>query len=143
MTGNNITIGGGGFHHVAIRVKDYDAAVKFYKTLGFKEKISWGEGDRRGILLDTGDGNYVELLSLRSDQQKPENPLAHFAIRIDDCDAATERARMAGAEITDEPRSSIARASSIIQSKTGPMARISFFKGPEGEIIEFFQSEVT
>ena len=123
---------------MAIRVKDYDAAVKFYKSLGFKEKISWGEGDRRAIMLDTGDGNYVELLSLRSDQQKAENPIAHFAIRTDDCDAATERVRMAGAEITVEPKSS------TIESKTGPVPlRISFFKGPEGEIIELFQNELT
>jgi glyoxylase I family protein len=138
VSGHNKTIGGGGFHHIAIRVKDYDAAVEFYKTLGFKEKISWGEGDKRGIMLDSGDGNYVELLSLGLDSQKPENPIAHFAIRTDDCDAATELARKAGAEITVEPKSS------TIQSKTGPVPlRISFFKGPEGEIIEFFQNELT
>jgi glyoxylase I family protein len=138
VSGHNIKIGGGGFHHVAIRVKDYDAAVEFYKALGFKEKISWGERDRRGILLDTGDGNYVELLSQGSDSKKPENPIAHIAIRTDDCDAATERARIAGAEITVEPKNS------TIQSKTGPVPlRISFFKGPEGEIIEFFQNELT
>ncbi len=35
--GTNALLGGGGFHHVAVRVHDYDAALRFYtETLGFK-----------------------------------------------------------------------------------------------------------
>ncbi|MXX14727.1 MAG: VOC family protein, partial [Gemmatimonadetes bacterium] len=41
----NKTIGGGGFHHVAIRAHDFEASVKFYtEAMGFQKKISWGEG---------------------------------------------------------------------------------------------------
>ena len=40
MAGNNASIGGGGFHHVAIRAHDFDASVKFYsEALGFTEKM--------------------------------------------------------------------------------------------------------
>ncbi len=42
MTGHNATIGGGGFHHVAIKVSDFDRTIKLYcEGLGFKEKLRW------------------------------------------------------------------------------------------------------
>jgi len=62
MPGYNGIISGGGFHHVAIRVADFDKSVGFYTNgLGFKKHISWGEGDDRKIMLDTGDGNFLEI----------------------------------------------------------------------------------
>ena len=30
MKGNNEILGGGGFHHIAMTVNDFDASVKFY-----------------------------------------------------------------------------------------------------------------
>ncbi len=139
MTGTNETIGGGGFHHVAIRVQDFDASVKFYgETLGFREKITWGEGDKRAIMMDAGDGNYIEIFAGGTPGPKPEGAIIHFAIRTDDCDAALERARAAGVEVTMEP------ASLDIPSLPAPTAvRIAFFKGPDGEVIELFQNEAT
>ena len=139
MTGTNETIGGGGFHHVAIRAQDFDASVRFYgETLGFREKITWGEGDKRAIMMDAGDGNYIEIFAGGTPGPKPEGAIIHFAIRTDDCDAALERARAAGVEVTMEP------ASIDIPSLPEPMAvRIAFFKGPDGEVIELFQNEAT
>jgi len=62
MPGHNPTIAGGGFHHLAMRVANLDASIAFYSAgLGFAPKASWGEGDRRTTLLDTGDGNYLEI----------------------------------------------------------------------------------
>ena len=62
MPGHNPTIVGGGFHHLAMRVANLDASIAFYSAgLGFAPKASWGEGDRRTTLLDTGDGNYLEI----------------------------------------------------------------------------------
>ena len=91
MTGTNETIGGGGFHHVAIRVQDFDASVKFYgETLGFREKITWGEGDKRAIMMDAGDGNYIEIFAGGTPGPKPEGAIIHFAIRTDDCDGDGE-----------------------------------------------------
>ena len=139
MTGDNQTIGGGGFHHVAIRAHDFDASVQFYgETLGFREKIAWGEGDKRAIMMDTGDGNYIEIFAGGTTGPKPEGAILHFAIRTDNCDAALERARVAGVEVTMEPESI------DIQSRPAPTAvRIAFFKGPDGEVIELLQNEVT
>jgi len=129
--GNNRMIGGGGFHHVAIRVHDFDASVKFYtEVLGFTERVRWGEGNGRGILLDTGDGNYLEIFAGGAPGPKPEGAFLHLALRTDNVDKAIEVARAAGMEVTVEPKD--------VSLGTVP-ARIAFFKGPDGEIIELFQ----
>jgi len=139
MTGNNTVLGGGGFHHVAIRARDFDATVKFYTTgLGFKEKISWGEGNSRAVMLDTGDGNYLEVFAGGSAEPKPEGSILHFALRTTDCDGALKQAVAAGAVLTMEPKSL------AIASRPGPTpVRIAFCKGLDGEVIEFFQNELT
>ena len=135
----NETLGGGGFHHVAIRAHDFDASVRFYgDVLGFKEKIRWGEGDKLAIMMDAGDGNYIEIFAGGSAGPKPEGAIIHFALRTTDCDAALERARAAGVEVTKEP------TSLDIPSRPQPTpVRIAFFKGPDGEVVELFQNEVT
>lgn len=139
MPGTNKIIGGCGFHHVAIRTHDFEAAVKFYtEALGFTEKISWGEGNSRAIMLDSGDGNYMEIFAGGKPEAKPEGSIIHFALRTDDCDKALERARKAGAQVTMEPKSL------DIQSKPhATPVRIAFCKGPSGEVIEFFQNSLT
>lgn len=125
-----------GFHHVAMRVKDFDATVKFYtEILGFKKSISWGENDKRAIMLDTGDGNYLEVFAGGSGELKPEGAFIHLAFRTDNCDEAIEKARAAGMEITDEPKDV------EIGSVPPTPVRIAFFKGPDGEVIEFFQNK--
>jgi len=130
---------GKGFHHVAIRARDFDASVKFYtEGLGFKEKIAWGEGDRRAVMLDGGNGNYIEIFAGGTDVPKPEGTYLHLALRTADCDAAIARARAAGAEVTVEPKDV------VIQSRPAPTpVRLAFCKGPDGELIEFFQNETT
>ena len=134
MTGHNTKIGGGGFHHLAIKVRDFDASMRFYRdALGFTEKISWGEGDNRAVMLDTGDGNYIEMFAGGSIEPKPEGIYMHVAFRTDDCDAAIEKARAAGAEVTVEPKDV------VIQSNPPSPVKIAFCKGPDGEVIEFFQ----
>jgi glyoxylase I family protein len=138
MANNNKTIGGGGFHHVALRSANWEASVKFYtEVLGCVEKVRWGEGDGRAILLDTGDGNYIEIFAGGSADSKPDGSIIHFALRTDDVVAAIERARAAGAPITVEPK--------IVtppHMKPNPIQlHVGFCKGPDGEVIEFFNSD--
>jgi glyoxylase I family protein len=142
MSKTNQTLGGGGFHHVAIRARDFDASVHFYtQALGFVEKIRWGEGDKRAIMLDVGDGNYLEIFAGRNESlptTAAEPPILHFAIRTTNTDAAVARARSAGAVVTTEPKDV------VIKSAPQPTpVRLAFCKGPDGEIIEFFQNETT
>lgn len=126
-----------GFHHLAIRVTDFDASVKFYtEGLGFLPKLSWGEGDSRAILMDTGDGNYLEIFAGGPQEEKPEGHWIHVAFRTDDCKAALDRAKAAGAKVTMEVKDV------TLGEDTSIDARIAFFKGPDGELIELFQEKV-
>ena len=68
-----ITVGGvpiGGGAPVAVQsmtkteTADFDATMRFYtEGFGFRPAVRWGEGDGRAVLLDTGDGNYLEVFA--------------------------------------------------------------------------------
>ena len=123
-----------GFHHVAIRVKDFDATVRFYKDgLGLKERLAWGEGDGRAMLLDAGNDNCVEVFG-GGKPAPAEGTITHIALRTGDCDAALKRARAAGATVTVEPKTV------ELPVRTGKVPiRIAFVRSPGGELVEFFQ----
>ena len=138
MAGHNETIGGGGFHHISMHVQDLDASIKFYSEgLGFKIGLSWGPADRRTVLLDSGDGNYLEISQGESEGFNPKGLIRHYAFRTTNCDKAIEAARAAGAEITVEPRAV------VLSSDPPNPIRVAFCKGPDGEVIEFFEDDVT
>jgi glyoxylase I family protein len=127
-----------GFHHAALKVADYDRVVGFYRDgLGFVERISWGEGDGRAIMLDAGNGNYLEVFAGGQDAAA-EGSVLHLAFRTDDCDAALACAVRAGARVTVEPKDV------TIPSRPAPTpVRIAFCLGLAGEVIEFFQNQTT
>ena len=135
----NTAVPGCGFHHVAIRSADWDRSVRFWQdALGFRMAVQWGEAPRRACMLDTGDGNYLEIF-----ERDPvpggvpsEGAILHVCFRADDCDTALERARAAGAEVTVEPKTV-----EIFGEPKIPV-RLAFFKGPDGEICELFQNQV-
>jgi glyoxylase I family protein len=135
VTGTNEVLGGGGFHHVAMRVADFDATVNFYKDiLGFREFRAWGQGDKRAIMMDTGDGGCLEVFAggpkADDGNAKGGGVMTHFCLRTDDIDATVERIRQAGAEITVEPKNVDIPSDPILP------VRLAFFKGPAGEIVE-------
>ena len=138
MANTNKTIAGCGFHHVSMKARDLDASIKFYtESLGFVEKYSWGEGQRRVVLLDTGDGNYFEISQGAPDQVHADGAFGHIALRVDDCGAALEAARAAGVEVTVETKE-------VNLASDPPLkVRVAFFKGPDGEVVEFFEDDLT
>ena len=122
-----------GFDHVAMKAKDFEKSVAFYtKVLGLKEATRWGDEQNKAIMLDIGNKCFLEIFSGGTGEM-PEGSLLHIALCTDDCDAATERVRAAGAKITMEPET--------LEVKGTPpfTVRISFFKGPDGEVVEFMQ----
>ena len=134
MAGQNLKIGGGGFHHIALKAANFEKSVKFYtEGLGFLISMSWGEGNGRAVMLDTGDGNFLELFAGGTPGEKPEGSLLHMAFRTDNCDMALNQAIAAGAVVTKEPFD--------VDIKSDPVTpvRIAFCKGFDGEVIEFFQ----
>ena len=140
MTNTNQKIPGCGFHHVAIRTSDWDKSIRFYcDGLGFAPKISWGAAPTRAVMLDTGDGNYLEIFerseaSTLADTLAGESNLLHLCLRTDDCQSAFETALSAGAVVKTEPM--VPAAFTDLGLKT----KIAFVFGPDGEIIEFFES---
>lgn len=131
----NQIIKGCGFHHVAIWTGDWEKSLNFYvEGLGFTSKIAWGEAPSRAVMLDTGDGNYLEIFERDAAKQTVgEANLLHLCLRCDDVEAAVEIARSAGATIKTEA------VSPETFQKIGIEAKIAFILGPNGEIIEFFE----
>jgi glyoxylase I family protein len=121
-----------------MKVRDIEASIRFYtEALGFVHKLTWGQGPKRTVLLDTGDGNYFEISGGRTEDASTLGHFAHIALRTTDCDEAIERARAAGAEVTVES------GDVTLPSDPPTPIRRAFFKGPDGELIEFFQNEAT
>ena len=130
-----------GFHHAALRARDFDASVKFYREgLGMTPTIAWGQGDGRAVMLDAGNGNHMEVFAGGAarparDPKDPEPLLLHLAFRTRSCDASFARARTAGAAVVAEPKTV------TIPSDPPTTVRIAFCTGPDGETLEFFQDD--
>jgi glyoxylase I family protein len=134
--GNNLKLRGGGLHHIAIEASDFERSLRFYtEGLGFRNVLTFPEESRTVAMLDTGDGTYVELFSGGSGE-KPNGSLLHFAVRTDDCDAATERARATGGSITQEP------TDAVLEGDPPVPVSYSYCEGPDGEQIELLQANV-
>jgi len=138
-----------GFHHVALRAADFDATIRFYtEGLGFSVHYGFSVPGRidRAAFLDAGDGRFVEVFGdgstvqsegrrRRVDEDRTEGALLHFCLRVADTDAAFQRALAAGAVARVEPVTRRLGEDPIVEVK------IAFVTGPNGEVIEFLQSE--
>jgi glyoxylase I family protein len=138
---SNPILGGGGFHHVCVKTREWDRTMKFYQeTLGCTVKVAWRPAPQRAIMLDPGDGNYLEVFEDLAYIPAANGAVVHFALRTTKLDAVAARVRAAGAKITMEPKDVTIAATNEI----GPVPiRIFFCEGPSGEVIEFFQNSLT
>ncbi len=133
----NERIPGCGTHHVAVQTRDWDASLKLYQdVMGMTPIAEFGIPDRKIMLLDTGDGSHMELFQPTSETPGPDgpshnDPLTHVAFATTDARAAIEHVRQAGYEVTVEPKD-------LKLDKLN--VTVAFFKGPCGEILEFFQT---
>ena len=122
-----------GFHHVMVKVHDFDKSVAFYEALGAKVTHVWGAPDKQCALLDIG-GQNMELISGAPEEPQTAGPINHFAFRTEDCAACVSAAVAAGAEVTRE------MSVPTIPAKPEPIVvRLAFVAGPDNESIEFFQ----
>ncbi len=135
MGNSNMVIKGLGFHHIALKVKDFKKSFDFYtKGLGMKSLVSWGEGENEIQMLDLGDGGILELFAGGGDQLSENGKWLHFAMCVDDVDAAYERALAAGAKTHIPPKNV------ELDSKPYKMTiRIAFVTGFDNEQLEFFK----
>ena len=128
-----------GFHHVALEVKDFNKSWDFYrKGLGFTVFKRWGDEGERVVLFDTGRKNYLEIFENPDKNADSEaGAVLHIALETADVDSALDQAKAAGAEVTENPKNV------DIPSEPPFPVRIAFCKGPDGELIEFFQIRET
>ena len=88
------------------------------------------------MLLDIGDGSHIELVAPAPDTPPPgseaaNDPIVHIGLATRDARASAEHVRAAGYEITVEPKD---------VDLNGLGVTVAFFKGPSGEVIEFFET---
>lgn len=129
----NEIIKGMGFHHVALKAVDFEASRKFFtEGLGMKLYAQWGEGDGRIAMLDLGDGGILELFA--GGKEGDNTNYIHFAMKVDDVDAAYEIALAAGAKPKQAPK--------VVPLDSAPAKltlNCAFVYGPSGEELEFFR----
>lgn len=86
-----------GVHHVSINVSDVPAALAFYtEVLGFEPRTDRPDFGIEGAWLDVG-GQQVHLIGAPMPDQRGQ----HFAVRVDDIDAAVADLRARGVEVSD------------------------------------------
>ena len=97
--------------HVAIAVRDLEAAIEYYRTTFGAEVAHRERVDSDGVeeaLIKVAD-SYIQLLTPTS----PDSPVAkyldkrgegvhHVGYRVDDCGAALQAVKDAGGQVIDE-----------------------------------------
>jgi len=130
----NEIIRGMGFHHVALKVKDFERSLEMYRALGLREIVRWGEGKGEIAMLDIGDGGRIELFACGGDEFAVNGKWPHFAMKVDDVEQAYAVALAAGFA----PK--IAPKVVPLDSKPEKMSiNIAFVLGNDGEEVEFFK----
>ena len=123
-----------GFHHVALKASDFEKSLKMYKALGMTEYARWGDSEKTIAMLEIGNGGKIELFSNGGDDFAENGKWQHFAMCVDDVDAAYKTALKAGFK-------------PLIPPKTVPLnsvpekisINIAFVQGPDNEQVEFFK----
>lgn len=141
----------GMLHHVGLSSDRWDRSLAFYtEAFGAKETLRFDENGGRVALLDFAGGCRIELFETEQ-VSTPRNPppgaatdgttaspgaLVHFAVSVDDVDAATRRSRAAGG-VLESPleRTRLNRG----EDPDGPRVAYSFVRGPCGELIELIK----
>ena len=81
-----------GIHHIAIKAKgleEFDKTLDFYcNLLDMPVVRSWGEGEKKGVMVDTGAG-LLEIFA-NGDDIPPTSLLRHIAFEVENTDICVE-----------------------------------------------------
>ncbi len=124
-----------GFHHIALKCKDFEKSIAFYKALGLTEYARWGTPDRMIVLLDLPGGGKMELFSDGGDMYPEEGKYVHLALSSTDVEGDYERALKAGGTPLTPPKTVEVQSSPVLLT-----LHLAFVKGPDGEQVEFVQA---
>ena len=123
-----------GLGHVAVYTRDIEESITFYEKLGGSVKDRGGvptpEGEKKLALVSFG-GITLELIQSPGAMPMGEGNVPHFAILVDDLDAAAAAVRAAGVQfLTPEKK--------VLPDLFGGLQNW-FYAGPSGEQIELLQ----
>ena len=124
-----------GFHHIALKCKDFEKSIAFYEALGLKEYARWGTPERMIALLKLPSGGMMELFSDGGDMYPEEGKYVHLALASSDVEGDYERALKAGATPHIAPKTVELQSSPVLLT-----LHLAFVKGPDGEQVEFIES---
>ncbi|MEM7581918.1 MAG: SRPBCC family protein [Acidobacteriota bacterium] len=147
-------------HHASLFVSDLEASTKFYTSglgLTLRERFEDIVGQRAdgefqfglaSVFLEAGDGRYIELHPVGPGALSPPGfPLNHLALGVADLDSAYARAISAGGSTIDIPvpdQHWNGSPLNVVMSGERPEPmRMAFLLGPDGELIEMYQSGVS
>ncbi len=123
-----------GFHHIALKCKDFEKSIAFYKALGLTEYARWGTPERMITLLRLPSGGMMELFSDGGDMFPEEGKYVHLALASTDVEGDYERALAAGATSHIAPKTVELNSSPVLLT-----LHLAFVKGPDGEQVEFIE----
>ena len=121
-----------GLGHVAIYTADMDQSIAFYEKIGGGLKnqasIQTPDGEKKLALVDFG-GVTLELIQAPTPMPLTEGNVPHFAVYVDDVDAAAADIKAAGVDTFLTPQKK------VLPNRFGGLENW-FFTGPSGEQIE-------
>ena len=121
-----------GLGHVAIYTADMDQSIAFYEKIGGGLKnqasIQTPDGEKKLALVDFG-GVTLELIQAPTPMPLTEGNVPHFAVYVDDVDAAAADIKAAGVDTFLTPQKK------VLPNLFGGLEN-RFFTGPSGEQIE-------
>jgi len=120
-----------GLHHIGVHVRDAKISEKFYvETLGFEKTYEFHNGPTTLIFVKAGSC-VIELIENANKDDRPVGTIDHIALEVKDIEPFVCR-------LTEK----------MVNFDTGEIrenpwlfggAKNIFFKGPDGERIEFFE----
>lgn len=124
-----------GLGHIAIYTKDMDESIAFYEKLGGslrqRASVSTPNGEKLLALVAFG-GVILELIQSPTPMPMTEGNIPHFALYVDDVDAAAASIRAAGVNTFLTPEKK------VLPNLFGGLENW-FFTGPSGEQIELLR----
>ena len=121
-----------GLGHIAIHTKDMEESIAFYEKIGGalrqRASISTPDGEKQLALVSFG-GFTLELIQSPVPVPMGEGNVPHFAVYVDDLDAAAAAVKATGVDTFMTPEKK------ILPNLFGGLENW-FFTGPSGEQIE-------
>jgi lactoylglutathione lyase len=126
-----VTLAIKGFEHVGVQVKDIEKSIEFYQSvvgLQLIDRFLHTDNKMKLAFLGIGGSIIVELIEGYNSDLPEEGKVHHVAFKVSGIEGEKERLRQLEADFIYEDITALPNG-----------AKYLFFKGPDGEWIEYFE----